>query len=455
MKKVFISYSRADYVDENGQVFDNSQVGAIVNALNATNNINVWIDINAKYSGKYFTSVLAKKILWADKVLFLSSKNSNESEWVSKEILFAHDNNKEILPIRLDETSYNVDFALILTGIDYIEYFKNPKHKITDIIENILGDFQEIGIDNKTPNHLSDCPVSNQKERKGCLSLNVNYKGCALSMTIAMCLFIVFGIFYKVNEEKELVALNQTTQNAIQTELAQKKKEQEEMERKKAEQDTRVQEHMKKLVKTPKPKNTDSLNEIEIPLNPQKEDTITQEYEQTNSNLDIPLIKVIAIGLTSSTGNYDNEGKLFKSHEGEWKIPDELYFFKDKMHDGRLKYFIAEYFNFKLGYGVYYGNIMSGKYWNYIMQTTYPDMSYVFANYTQGQLFINKLNSSAEKDSLPIHFSLPDLRFWNVISKDVEELLDTASFHDNRKEMYEHYQQEVFPFRIIMSEIVH
>jgi len=155
MRKIFVSYSRADYLDENGQLLVSSPVGTIIDALKASNNIEVWIDVNSNYSGQYFTSVLAKKILWADVILFLSSHNSNSSKWVSKELLFAHDHKKEILPIRLDDSNYNLDIALILTGIEYIEYYKNPKNKLLDITENVQGESQEI-IDSTTQ------PPSNQ-----------------------------------------------------------------------------------------------------------------------------------------------------------------------------------------------------------------------------------------------------------------------------------------------------
>lgn len=200
MVKLFVSYSRADYVDENGQILVGSPVDAIVEVLNATNNIDVWIDVNSKYSGKYFTNVLAKKILWADKVLFLSSRNSNSSEWVSKEILFAHDNKKEILPVRLDDSCFNLDYTLVLTGIDYIDYYINPKGKTTDIIENILDRSQELADDiangSNTDNDSTQHFASSQRNgNKGSLNLNAKYKGCAITMTILLGVLFIIGVF--------------------------------------------------------------------------------------------------------------------------------------------------------------------------------------------------------------------------------------------------------------------
>ena len=178
MRKIFISYSRADYIDENGVALRTSPVYTILEALKADKQIDIWIDVNAKYSGKHFTSVLAKRIQWADKVLFLSSINSNSSEWVSKEILYAYDNKKEILPVLLDNSAFNVDFALILTGIDYIEYYKNPEQRISDILDNILEDPQEQNDEIITENDsAAQTPNPNQaliKETRNSLKLKAD-----------------------------------------------------------------------------------------------------------------------------------------------------------------------------------------------------------------------------------------------------------------------------------------
>ncbi len=207
MLKLFISYSRADYIDENGQVLVDSPVNAILEALKATNAIDVWIDVHEHYSGKYFASVLAKKIMWADKILFLSSQNSNSSEWVSKEILYAFENKKEILPVLLDNSTYNVDFALILTGIDYIEYYKNPSKKIVDILDNVLEEPQEpaestTNFEKTEKASLHNAAQNTKDNPKGCLSFNVNYKGCALSMTIVMGVLFLIGLFVQYNNHE-------------------------------------------------------------------------------------------------------------------------------------------------------------------------------------------------------------------------------------------------------------
>ena len=105
-KKVFISYSRQDYLDSSNKPIDDSTVGTIVSALKG-NGVDVWLDVSANYTGEYFSKVLA--------AIFLSSAKSNVSEWVSKEISFSIDNKKTIIPVKLDDTKYNLDFALGLS----------------------------------------------------------------------------------------------------------------------------------------------------------------------------------------------------------------------------------------------------------------------------------------------------------------------------------------------------
>lgn len=449
MKKVFLSYSRADYVDKSGQVLENSQVEAIIDALNATNKIDIWIDINAKYSGKYFTSVLAKKILWADKVLFLSSKNSNDSEWVSKEILFAYDNNKDILPVRLDGSNYNVDIAIILTGIDYIEYFKSPKQKLTDIIENILGDSQEISDVNETLiNALTDSSVSNQKERKGCLSLNVNFRGCALSMTIAMCLFMVFGLFFKVKEKKELIALNEARQSVNYDSFKQNSERQAFQEEEGLEDPMREKKEpvccsprhngnvmLCAIIKGGEDKDQ-SIHASEDSLAVQTENDSTYFANNTNrvnndsvqhlqtdsylahitnekkdEKLETHPILNICDGHAYMTPKMFRKWKKYRRTE---KSKKELR--KHKISNDTLRTIIYTFMRYGKK-GTYISNIIEGPEWNVIMGTHYGIIATIELNKPQCYIFINKINSMARHDSVPVLFRLPDL------SKPIDRIL--------------------------------
>ena len=147
--KVFISYSRKDYLDKDNVPIADSTVGRIVNALKQ-NGIEVWIDIHDHYAGENFPKKLAKQIREVDKFLFVSSFNSNESDWVAKEINYASLNKKNIIPLRIDDTSFNENFDILLAGIDYIDFYKNEEKAIEEIVQIITGETTSVVPTKKT-----------------------------------------------------------------------------------------------------------------------------------------------------------------------------------------------------------------------------------------------------------------------------------------------------------------
>lgn len=108
---VFISYSRKD----------SEEADEIVKALEQMN-LKIWIDRTGDYSGRNYKSVIVNTIRRSRLVLFLSSKNSNISENVIKEISVAVELRKIIIPIRLDNFPYADSITYDLTGIDYVNY---------------------------------------------------------------------------------------------------------------------------------------------------------------------------------------------------------------------------------------------------------------------------------------------------------------------------------------------
>ena len=143
VKRIFISYSRADYILADDSLMEDSPVGKIVASLKKCPDLEIWMDVEDHYSGMYFTKVLAEKIRRSDIVLFISSKNSNSSYWVSKEILYASENKKVILPVKIDNSDFCEDFSLILPGVDYIEYFKNESKAIEKLKRILLEEEPE------------------------------------------------------------------------------------------------------------------------------------------------------------------------------------------------------------------------------------------------------------------------------------------------------------------------
>ena len=108
---VFISYSRAD----------KEKVYEICEILKE-NNIPYWIDKGGILSGENYKAVIVDAIQAAKVIIFASSKNSNTSKNVIKEIGYAAGQNKIIIPIKLDDAPYAKSIALDIWDTHQIDY---------------------------------------------------------------------------------------------------------------------------------------------------------------------------------------------------------------------------------------------------------------------------------------------------------------------------------------------
>ena len=78
MAQVFISYSKRDYIDEDGQVIGGSVVDRIIKTL-SDNGISYWIDREGLDVGVTYADTISKSIKECDTFLFLSSQTANSS----------------------------------------------------------------------------------------------------------------------------------------------------------------------------------------------------------------------------------------------------------------------------------------------------------------------------------------------------------------------------------------
>lgn len=140
---VFISYSRADYVDENDEIISGNVISIIKDFLDLSN-ISYWIDENGNYTGKEFMDVITRSIENSSTVLFISSINSNKSDWVKREVIVANDMKKKIIPFRIDNTRYNSSILMLLAGVDYIDYVKNNQKALLKLKRVLKGEDTEI-----------------------------------------------------------------------------------------------------------------------------------------------------------------------------------------------------------------------------------------------------------------------------------------------------------------------
>lgn len=138
---VFISYSRRDYVNEAKNVLPGNIISQIKKVFEE-NEITYWMDEKGIYSGDEFAKVIAGYIRRSKIFLFVSTENSNSSEWTSDEIAVARMYKKKIIPFRYDDSEYNESVIVFIAKLDFIDYFTNPKpafQKLVTAIKQYLG----------------------------------------------------------------------------------------------------------------------------------------------------------------------------------------------------------------------------------------------------------------------------------------------------------------------------
>lgn len=116
---VFISYSRKD-------------IDTVKLFCQQMDNLDIpyWLDITDEHTGINFKEAIVDAIDSSKIVLFFSSKDSNQSPFVVKEIGLAVSAQKHIIPIRIDDTQYAKSIRFDLSDIDWIEYNPDRTEKV-------------------------------------------------------------------------------------------------------------------------------------------------------------------------------------------------------------------------------------------------------------------------------------------------------------------------------------
>ena len=124
--KVFISYSRKDQ----------DMAEHLCNTL-TENGIEYWIDKEGIYSSFNYKELIVDAIEVSKAVIFISSANSNISINVIREIGYAVNMHKPILPLTLDDAPYAKSIRLDISHIDQID-FKNPVASSKKLITSLM-----------------------------------------------------------------------------------------------------------------------------------------------------------------------------------------------------------------------------------------------------------------------------------------------------------------------------
>ena len=128
--KIFISYSRKDEetVDKIKTILDECQIP-------------YWIDKEGIFSGENYKEVIVDAIDVAKVVIFVSSANSNASINVIRELGYAVQQGKTIIPVLLDDAQYAKSIRLDIADIDQIEFndTEQDKKKLVTSLAYSLG----------------------------------------------------------------------------------------------------------------------------------------------------------------------------------------------------------------------------------------------------------------------------------------------------------------------------
>lgn len=113
-QEVFISYSRKDvdlarricrYLDEIG--------------------FSYWFDVDEICGGQIYEARICQAIDHSDALLFVSTKHSNASDWCQKEVGYAVKCRKNVIPLRMDESSFGEGIRLDLVRVEQIDFTRD------------------------------------------------------------------------------------------------------------------------------------------------------------------------------------------------------------------------------------------------------------------------------------------------------------------------------------------
>lgn len=122
MKKeydIFISYSRLDI--EKAQV--------IKKELEEKSKVTCWMDLEGIEIGSSFEDVIINAIDKSKAVIFFLSEHSMNSEFAKKEVRYANETQKKIIPIKIDDSNLYGWFLFNFSGVDVIDYNDIPQRK--------------------------------------------------------------------------------------------------------------------------------------------------------------------------------------------------------------------------------------------------------------------------------------------------------------------------------------
>lgn len=130
MSEIFVSYSRKD----------KDVVFPFVERINKELNLNCWIDLKGIKSGEEFEDVIIENIDNCQVVLFMLSDASLKSKFTKREVYYAEDEGKRIVPVLIDGDKLRGWFKFHFGNVDYIDIRSDEqKDKLIRNLKSWLG----------------------------------------------------------------------------------------------------------------------------------------------------------------------------------------------------------------------------------------------------------------------------------------------------------------------------
>lgn len=126
-KLIFVSYSR----------LDKNIVFPFVKRIEQELNTTCWIDSEGIESGSQFEEVIVNAIEESEVVLFMLSDSSINSKWTKREVLYAEDEGKRIVPIVVDDKGLRKWFRFHFGNVDYIDI--NDEGQCDKLLNNLAS----------------------------------------------------------------------------------------------------------------------------------------------------------------------------------------------------------------------------------------------------------------------------------------------------------------------------
>ena len=203
-KQVFVSYSRAD----------KDKVFPLVKTLEKGVGTKFWIDLEGIESTAQFLNVIRQAIKDSQVVLFMLSDNSINGEWTQREIMFAKECGKRVVPVILDGGGLRDWTELYFANVNYVD--STSKRQIEKLSREITEWLEPEVIVGQTDGDIADTPPRSVAIKKVLSRLIASLKTIILVVATLIVIVFVIGMCVSDNEEGQDEESVQDTITAVE-----------------------------------------------------------------------------------------------------------------------------------------------------------------------------------------------------------------------------------------------